>query len=147
LVLEVGNWPSNTRLYKALAGKGLVVECKFPAAARLQKWLVGWAKQQYQAKLEPDAAEALIEIVEPELGLFDSEVSKLALLAGPGQPIRGELVRESVGGWRTRTTWEMLDLAANGNARQALMELDHLLAAGEVPIAILAQVGSTLRRV
>lgn len=151
LVLDVASWPSNTRLYKALAGKspadgGLVIECKFPSAARLQKWLIAWTKQQYHARLEVDAAEALVEIVESELGLFDSELSKLALLAGAEGVIRAELVREAVGGWRTRTTWEMLDLAAGGNARQAMVELDHLLSAGEVPISILAQIGSTLRR-
>jgi DNA polymerase-3 subunit delta len=146
LVLDVASWPSNTRLYKALAGKGLVIECKFPAAARLQKWLIAWTKEQYHARLEPDAAETLIDVVEPELGLFDCELSKLALLAGTERVIRAELVREVVGGWRTRTTWDMLDLAAGGNARQALVELDHLLSAGEVPIAILAQIGSTLRR-
>ena len=146
LVLDVTSWPSNTRLAKALAEKGLVVECKFPSPARLTKWLISWTKQQYDARLESDAAEALAEVIEPELGLYDSEVAKLALLAGDDRVIRVELVRESVGGWRTRTTWEMLDLAASGNARQALLELDHLLAAGEVPIAILAQIGSTLRR-
>ena len=146
LVLDVASWPSNTRLYKALAGKGLVIECKFPAPARLQKWLIAWTKTQYHARLEAEAAETLIDIVESELGLFDSELSKLALLAGAEGVIRAELVREAVGGWRTRTTWDMLDLAAGGNARQALVELDHLLSAGEVPISILAQIGSTLRR-
>ncbi|HEY1784904.1 MAG TPA: DNA polymerase III subunit delta [Pirellulales bacterium] len=146
LVLDVASWPSNTRLYKALADTGLIIECKFPAAARLQKWLIAWTKDQYHARLEADAAETLIEIIEPELGLFDSELSKLALLAGAEGVIRAELVREVVGGWRTRTTWDMLDLAAGGNARQALVELDHLLSAGEVPISILAQIGSTLRR-
>ncbi len=85
-------------------------------------------------------------MVESDLGLFDSELSKLALLAGGDGVIRAELVRDAVGGWRTRTTWDMLDLAAGGNARQALVELDHLLSGGEVPIAILAQIGSTLRR-
>ncbi|HEX4142066.1 MAG TPA: DNA polymerase III subunit delta [Pirellulales bacterium] len=146
LVLDVASWPSNTRLYKALAESGLVIECKFPAAARLQKWLIAWTKEQYHARLDADAAEILIDVIEPELGLFDSELSKLALLAGAEGVIGAELVREVVGGWRTRTTWEMLDLAAGGNARQALVELDHLLSAGEVPISILAQIGSTLRR-
>ncbi len=150
-MLDVASWPSNTRLAKALAADGpdkggLVVECKFPSPARLIKWMIAWTKQQYDAKLESDAAEALAEVIEPELGLFDGELARLALLTGDDRTIRAELVRESVGGWRTRTTWEMLDLAASGNARQALLELDHLLAAGEVPISILAQIGSTLRR-
>ena len=43
-----------------------------------------------------------------------------------------EPVRELVGGWRTKTTWDMLDLAAAGNAGRAILELDRLLSAGEV---------------
>ncbi len=146
LVLDVASWPANTRLYKLLAEAGLQVECKFPSPARLLKWLAAHAHEAYQARLEPAAAEALVEIVEPELGLFDQDLAKLAALAGPGGTITAELVHSAVGGWRTRTTWDMLDAAAGGNAAQALVELDHLLAGGEVPISILAQIGSTLRR-
>jgi DNA polymerase III subunit delta len=146
LVLDVTNWAASTRLFKAVAETGLQIECKFPSPARLQKWLVSWARQRHESRLDPAAAEALVEIVEPELGLFDQELAKLASLAGPQGTVSPEMVYEAVGGWRTRTTWEMLDAAAVGNARQALVELDHLLAGGEVPIAILAQIGSTLRR-
>ena len=145
-MLDVASWPSNTRLSKALAGKGLVVECKFPSPARLPKWLIAWTKQQYRARLEADAAEALVEVVEAGAGAVRFRAVEAGAVGRRRRVIRAELVRESVGGWRTRTTWEMLDLAAGGNARQALVELDHLLSAGEVPISILAQIGSTLRR-
>ncbi len=146
LVLDVQSWAASTRLYKIVAETGLQLECKFPATARLQKWLIAWAQKRFQARLEPAAAEALAETVEPELGLFDQELAKLAALAGPGGTITANLVQSAVGGWRTRTTWEMLDAAASGQAAQALVELDHLLSGGEVPIAVLAQISSTLRR-
>src|SRR4029079_13492187 len=74
------------------------------------------------------------------------ELAKLAVSVGIGGTITADLVRDAVGGWRTRTTWEMLDHAAAGHAREAMTELDHLLTGGEAPIAILAQIGSTLRR-
>jgi DNA polymerase-3 subunit delta len=146
LVLDVQTWAASTRLYKALAETGLQIECKFPSPARLLKWLTAHAAERYDARLDPAAAEALVEIVEPELGLFDQDLAKLSALAGKGGTITAEMVHSAVGGWRTRTTWEMLDAAANGDAARALVELDHLLGGGEVPIAILAQISSTLRR-
>jgi DNA polymerase-3 subunit delta len=56
------------------------------------------------------------------------------------------MVRDLVGGWRTKTTWEMLDAALSGDAREALLQLDKLLLSGESPIALIAQMGSSLRR-
>jgi DNA polymerase III subunit delta len=146
LLLLVGTWPSNTRLFKAMAEKGLQIECKFPPAAKLLKWLVSWTKSQHSTQLDSAAAEAMIEIIEPELGLYDQELAKLAALAGPDGTVTAELVRDAVGGWRTKTVWEMLDAAADGNAPAALAQLEHLLMGGEAPIALLAQISGSLRR-
>lgn len=146
LVLEVGSWPSNTRLAKAVADRGLPIECKCPPPAKLLKWLTSWAKQHHQAQLDGAAAEQLLEVVEPELGLLDQELAKLAALAGPGGAITLDMVHDAVGGWRTKTTWDMLDSAVAGDAREALTQLDRLLFGGEVPIALMGQISSTLRR-
>jgi DNA polymerase III subunit delta len=145
LVLEVGTWPKTTRLYKALAESGLQIDCKSPASSRLQKWLVGWATQRHAATLQAAAAEELIEIVGPQLGLLDSELAKLAAYAG-AEPITAAMVHDLVGAWRTKTTWEMLDAAAEGNAAEALRQLDRLLGSGEHPVAVLGPIGYTLRR-
>ncbi len=40
----------------------------------------------------------------------------------------------------------MLDAALAGDTRQAMLQLDRLLLAGEAPIALLAQIGASLRR-
>ncbi len=146
LVLDVKSWPSNTRLYKRLAEAGLVVECRAPTDARILKWLGHRAKKQHDAVLDAVAAEVLLESVEPDLGLLDSELAKLALLAGPGQTITPDLVKSAVGSWRTQTTWDLIDAACEGDARRALRQLDRLLAAGENPIALMGQIASTLRR-
>lgn len=146
LVLEAKLWPSTTRLYKALAERGLQIECKFPPPARLLKWLIAWAKNTHQAQLEPTAAELLAERVEAELGLFDQELAKLAALAGPGGTITVAMVNEAVGGWRAKTAWDMLDAALAGDTTTALVQLDRLLLAGEVAIALLAQIAASLRR-
>jgi DNA polymerase-3 subunit delta len=146
LVLEVKTWPATTRLYKALAETGLQIECRFPPPARLLKWLIAWTKSRHGATLSPDAAERLGETVESELGLYDQELAKLASMAGTGGTITLAMVDEAVGGWRAKTAWEMLDAALEGDTRGALRQLDRLLLSGEVPIALLAQIGSSLRR-
>ncbi len=104
------------------------------------------ATKKHGARVDRQAAELLLDTLEPDLGLLDQELAKLALSAGADGTIDPQLVRELVGGWRTKTTWDMLDLAAAGHAGEAILQLDRLLAAGESPIAIIAQIGSTLRR-
>ena len=145
LVLELDSLPSNTRLYKSIAADGLLIDCKTPTPARLCKWLAEWAKQRHQAQLSQAAAETLVELVGPELGLLDQELAKLALTASQ-QRITPELIGRSVGGWRTKTTWEMLDAALDGNVREAMLQLDRLLASGEQPVGLLGQISASLRR-
>jgi DNA polymerase-3 subunit delta len=56
------------------------------------------------------------------------------------------MIQKLVGGWRAKTTWQMLDLALDGNAAEALRQIDRLLASGEAPIGLLAQISASLRR-
>ncbi len=146
LVLDLDSLPSNTRLYKSIAAGGLLIDGGTPAPARLCKWLVEWAKQRHHVQLPQAAAEMLVELVGPELGLLDQELARLALLAGDDKKIAPELVSRSVGGWRAKTTWEMLDAALDGNVREALLQVDRLLAAGEQPLGLLGQISASLRR-
>jgi DNA polymerase-3 subunit delta len=146
LVLDVKSWPSNTRLYKAVDAHGLAVDCNTPKPAALGSWLKTWAKQAHQAQLAPGAGELLVEMIGSELGLLDQELAKLALMAGNDKKITPEMIQKMGGGWRAKTTWVMLDLALEGNATEALRQIDRLLAGGEAPIGLLAQVSASLRR-
>ena len=146
LVLKPKSWPANTRLYKAVAGAGLQVDCNSPAPARLTRWLASWAAEAHHVRLVPSAAELMVDMIGPELGLLDQELAKLALTSGPGGKITVETVSRSVGSWRAKTTWEMLDAALAGDVRESLVQLDRLLLAGESPIAVLGQISASLRR-
>jgi len=156
LVLEAEAWPGNTRLYKALDHSGWQIDCRPPEKTlgrrkvldetRLCKWLVAWTKQQHRAKLEMDAAALLLELTGPELGLLDQNLAKLALFAGEGGSITAAMVKDIVGGWRTTTIWELVDAAADGDAAEALRQLDRLLQAGEHPVALFGQMAWSLRR-
>jgi DNA polymerase-3 subunit delta len=97
-------------------------------------------------RLESAAADALLELVPPELGILVQEIDKLALLVGAERVIDVQLVRDNVGGWRTRATWDMIDAAADGRAAEAFSQLDRLIASGEKPHGLLPQMASSLRR-
>jgi len=146
LILDVKVWPANTRLYKAVAKGGLQVDCSSPPPATLTRWLASWAKGIHDVQLPLSAADLLVDMIGPELGLLDQELAKLALMTGPGGRITPEMVSRSVGSWRAKTTWEMLDAALAGNVGEALVQLDRLLLAGESPVGLLGQISASLRR-
>jgi DNA polymerase-3 subunit delta len=154
LVLEVTSWPSNTRLAKAVATKGMTISCGVPEKGAeltaftklLKDWLIRVAKRDHQTELKRPAVDLLVELLPLEPGILFQEVARLAMLTETQATIDADLVRENVGGWRVRKTWDMIDAAADGNAAEALSQLDRLLAAGEEPHALLPQMASTLRR-
>lgn len=154
LILEVKTWPGNTRLAKAVAKIGTTISCQVPQQGRelteftkqLKDWLIHLAKQQHEVELKRPAVDLLLELLPTEVGILCQEVSKLSLLAANKQVIDTDLVRENVGGWRTRKTWDMIDAAAEGRAADALQQLDRLLAAGEEAHALLPQMASTFRK-
>ncbi|MBN2023122.1 MAG: DNA polymerase III subunit delta [Pirellulales bacterium] len=146
LVLQVKSWPSNTRLFKAVDAAGVAIACTAPTAGKLTRWLAAWAKRVHRVELTGAVAELLVEMIGPELGLLDQAVAKLAVASAPGGRISPETVAQMVGTWRAKTTWDMLDAALDGKPRDALTQLDRLLLAGENPIALLAQISASLRR-
>jgi DNA polymerase III subunit delta len=146
LVLDVKTWPSTTRLAKAVAASGLTIECKPLNEPQTKRWLADRAKTKYAVRLEAAAADALLELLPPELGILDQELSKLSLLVEKAGAIDVPLVTDNVGGWRTRTTWDMVDAAAEGRAADALGQLGRLIAAGEKPHGLLPQMSHSLRQ-
>lgn len=155
LVLDVKGWPATTRLYKAVAAAGLAIDCRpLEADCRREEdkdrivaaWVTAWAKTSYHLLLSGPTAEELVDLAGRELGLLDQELAKLALVASPGGKVTPDQVRQVAGSWRSRTVWEMLDALLDGNVREALVQLDRLMLAGETPVGILAQVASNLRR-
>ena len=93
-------------------------------------------------KLGQQAAELLLDTLEPDLGLLDQELAG-ALSAGADGTIDPQLVRELVGGWRTKTTWDMLDLAAAGHAGEAILQLDRPRRAARRSRSMLSRINAT----
>lgn len=156
LVLVLDTLPGNTNLAKKIEKSGLAIECRVPASfrgktkvvdeKRVVKWLVERAKKEHGAKLESSAAEEMVDLVGPELGLLDTELAKLVLFVETGHAINSDLVRDIVGGWRTKSVWQLMDAAAEGRAAEAIVALDRLLEMGEAPQALFGQIAWSLRR-
>lgn len=146
LVLEVKTWPSNTRLAKSVAEHGLAIDCNSLKPAQLKRWLAERAKSQHGVRLDSTATDALLELLPAELGILEQEMAKLSLMVGEAGVIDERMIQENVGGWRTRTAWEMIDAAADGRAAEALKQLDRLISAGEKPHALLPQMSHSLRQ-
>lgn len=156
LILELSTFPANTRLAKIADGQGLVISCRPPETKigkrteidvhSMVKWLVPYAKSRYGLHMSARQMERVVELVGDQMGLIDSEVSKLALFADPHGKVTDTQVDDVVGGWRTQTTWELLDAACAGNAASAIQQLDRLIQSGEPQQAIFGAISWSLRR-
>ena len=156
LVLRVKQWASNTRLYKAVDKTGLQIDCGLPQKksgkrsvldeGRLAGWIADRGQTEHKARLSRESVQLLLELIGTDLGLLDQELAKLALYADKSGRVTPEMVRDVAGGWRTKTTWEIIDQACDGNVAEALAQLDKLLATGERPIALFGSISWSLRR-
>lgn len=155
LVLEVDDWAANTRLYKALDQAGLQIDCRPPQKGgkskaidegAIAKWIVSWGKTRHDIALSNDAAHLMLELTGPTFGLLDQDLAKLALLVPPGSKAAPQQVQEIIGGWRTKSIWDLVDAAAAGETAEALKQLDHLLQSGEHPLALVGSLSWSLRR-
>jgi DNA polymerase-3 subunit delta len=155
LVMDVEEWAANTRLYKALDQSGLQIDCRPPQKGgkskeidegAIVKWTVAWAKSNHGLALPADAARLLLDLTGPVFGLLDQNLAKLAVLVPPGSKATPEQVQEIIGGWRGKSIWELVDAAAAGDTADALAHLDHLLHAGEHPLALVGSLSWSLRR-
>ncbi len=146
LVLQLASFPSNLRLYKKVSAQGLIIDCKALTRKDVVPWLVGWASKECKVTLSRDTAETLVELLGEDLGALDQETRRLALLVPPGEKMTQEFVTEHAGSWRQKKVWDLVEVALEGKTSEALRQLDKLVNAGEVPIAILAQMAYTVRK-
>ncbi|MDG2222736.1 MAG: DNA polymerase III subunit delta [Rubripirellula sp.] len=153
-VLELDTLTTSTRVYKALLKEHLLIGCSSAVdnkagvtAASRRKFLSGYVAKRHQVTLPGAAVDALIEILGEEIGMLDTEVAKLSLYLDQGEKkIDEALVREVAAGWKGKTVWEINDAIAEGNAAEALRQLDKLMSGGQRPIALFPQMAWALRQ-
>lgn len=149
VILEVRSFPGNTRLAKAAAKHGLVVDVSIPPRHDLAGWVRRWSQARHGLPLAAATAQRLLERLGGTLGQVDQALARLAAAtpdAARKQPLQPDAVDEFAGSPQERTAWGMIDSAAAGDAADAIRQLADLLAAGENPIGIAAQIAAVLRR-
>jgi DNA polymerase-3 subunit delta len=147
LILDVKSWASTTRLYKKVAAIGLPLDCNELKGAALLGWITKASVSRHGKKIDRQAAQLLVDLAGTELGLIDQELAKLAAYVGGAAAIDSTAVEKLVGGWKTETTWKMLDAVRDGRMAIALELLDKLLIAGEHPLRLLGGVNFVFRPV
>jgi len=147
LVLSVKSWPKNTRLAKMVAQDGLTVECSELKGTALMRWLSDCCLTEHDKQITRDAAALTVEMAGTDLGLLSQELAKAAAYVGTAKKITVDDVRAVVGGWATKTAFNMIDALIGGRLNQSLTMLDKLLSAGESPHRILGAIGFSFRRI
>jgi DNA polymerase-3 subunit delta len=145
LVLNVKSWPSTTRLAR-LIDADATIACKSLPAHRLVPWCVQWAATTHGKQLRREAAQLLLDLVGPDMGQLDQELTKLAIYAGSAAAIEARDVDALVGSSREENLWKIFDAIAQANAAGALAILDRLFEQGEEPLRILGAFSMQLRR-
>ena len=145
LVLEVKSFPETTKLAKALPDAAKIA-CKAPKEEHLPGWCAGWARAGHGKQLPAEAAELLVELVGPSMGLIDQELAKLAVAVGEKPRIDAEEVDAYVGRSRSVDVFKILDAVGDEQPARALHLLARLFEEGEDPLAILGPLTYQLRK-
>lgn len=146
LLLEVSRFPSNTRLYKAVAKAGRAISCAPPDAKDLPRFFQSQAAA-LERKIDRQAVDLLCEWIGPDLGRGRSEMEKLALYSQGRDTITADDVSAVVVATAGANPFALSDSLTSSNAAAALEVLESLLSAKGEEYRVLGLVSWHLRRV
>ncbi|MEO1229444.1 MAG: DNA polymerase III subunit delta [Myxococcota bacterium] len=124
-------WDGRLRAFKAFKKAGVLVRFDAPKEREMAGLLRERAKA-LGAKLEPDAARALVAAVGTDLGTAFQNLEQLWLYVGPnsGQPITRADVEAVVSDVREENVFQLMDAIAAGHRGEALAGLHNIFAQG-----------------
>ena len=147
LILVCNSLPKSTRLYKAVATSGEVIECRAPRAQQIPAWIVPRGRDAYGKVIDRAAAARLRELVGNDLGMLDSELGKLAAYVGARNQISIADVEALVGLHREETVFRVTDAMAAGDVDGALRAWEQVLATDRAaPMRAIGGLASGIRR-
>jgi DNA polymerase-3 subunit delta len=123
-----------------------VIECAAPTRARDLAAFVRAEAERQGVPIGRGVAELLAERTGPQLLLLRQEIGKLALLAGPDQPVTREHVAAGTAALAEARIWDLTDALGEGRVADALSLLARLQAGGAPGPVILASLVSHYRR-
>jgi DNA polymerase III subunit delta len=138
---------SRARFYTMLQQRASSVEFASLDALDAPGWLIEHARVTHSLALAPEAARAVVTALGSELRLLASELDKLAAYVGERAEISIDDVRAVTGAIARFDRWGWFDLVAERRYADALVQLPHLLAAGENGVGLIIGIASQLLRV
>ncbi|TWT40286.1 DNA polymerase III subunit delta [Phycisphaerae bacterium RAS1] len=119
LILDCRSFPKTTRLYKAVAAAGRVVECKKLSGRALVDFAMGEARARGK-RLDSGTAAQIVDLIGQEQAIVAMEIEKLALFVGPRAEITSDDVGLLVGQTREERIFAVMDAAGAGRTAETL---------------------------
>jgi DNA polymerase III delta subunit len=120
--------PSDDKLI--VKSGGAIISCEEVDEARAAGWCINRAPKEWNATIEPDAAALLVKRVGPKLLHLDTELSKLASMAGPDTPITRQLVDQAVVLSRAEKLWIIQEAVVTLDPATMLRKLTEMIQLG-----------------
>jgi DNA polymerase-3 subunit delta len=145
LVLAHGGGPKGSGLLAKLRKLGAVTEIKSaPLTAREFPGFVVNQLRERQVRIDPDAADFLIQAVGQDLRALSAAASQLAD-DFEGKPLTVEMVKQYFGGRAEAKSFAVADHTLYGQTAKALEELRWALDRGTAPVLITSAMAGGLR--
>jgi len=140
IILRASKWLSGnpTNFDKMAAELGQVVKCEQPTADRAAVFVQKRAEKRYDCTIEPTAARQLVDLIGPSLSRLDAEISRLAVMAEPGQPIDTDLITEHTGISREQQVWSLQSILLRAKPADAVLEVLELLEVSRQPPTLIS---------
>lgn len=150
LVFEAVGLDQRMRLSKVLAERTLTVSVELvedpSERARLAAPLAAQMAAELGVTIEPEAADAVCDLLSGDLTAIHTELEKLAAYAGERKKITRADVDLLVISSRKYEVWDVADMLAARQPARALEFLDRLLREGEQAVALLGALAWMYRK-
>ena len=144
LALSADKLAKSTRLYKAVAalGKNAIIDCTplkhYELVKAIRSMAVG-----YGFAMEPDACEALVELVGENTVHIDSELAKLALGHAGKEPVTRRIVEQFVARTSEPKPWQLVDALSARDIEKCMWTFDFI--ESSTPVFLITQMATRIR--
>jgi DNA polymerase-3 subunit delta len=146
LVLEAEAVDKRQKWVKRVAKIGRVIECAGPSRPNeVRRWIEARLSQRGM-KASSGAAQALFELVGPDLDRLALEVEKLGLFVGERGEVSADDVAELVGQLRPRAVYELCDAIGERRLTNALRLVAELSDQGQPALALVGALANHFRK-
>lgn len=137
LVMRSHIWRKG-KLDAVIMKRGTMMPCEEQPTEKAARWCMGRCGKRYDATIDYPAAELMVRRLGPSLQRLDTELLKLASMAGRGAAITVALVDSQIAPSREEKAWSIQSAVASGDAKEMLSRMHDLVSVSRqewVPIS------------